>query len=204
LEFLDADSEQHFLKVQTALTAMGIPFTINPGLVRGLDYYTHTAFEYMAEGIGSITTIGGGGRYNGLVGQIGGQDKPGVGLGLGLERLLLIMEAQQVGIPPLNPIEMYVVGIGDEAEAKATTLVYELRKAGISAERDYMQRKMKGQLKAADRLEVAYVAILGEDELARAEIVVKTMATGHQQVFALDQFVQQMYLILKSRSPQHL
>ncbi len=204
LAFLDDESEQHFQKVQQALTAMGIPFNINPGLVRGLDYYTHTAFEYMADGIGSITTIGGGGRYNGLVGQIGGQDKPGVGLGLGLERLLLIMEAQQVGVPPQNPIEIYVVGLGEEAEARATALVFELRKAGISAERDYLQRKMKGQLKAADRLEAAYVAILGEDELARGEIVVKTMATGHQQSFALEQFVQQMFVILKSRSPQHL
>jgi histidyl-tRNA synthetase len=199
LDYLSDTAQQHFQAVQTALQAMAIPFEINPRMVRGLDYYTHTAFEYMAEGIGSITTIGGGGRYNGLVGQIGGQDQPGVGLGLGLERLLLIMEAQAIGIPPREPVEIYVIGMGEQAEARVTTLVYELRKAGISAERDYQQRKMKAQLKAADRQQAAYVAILGEDELARSEIIVKTMATGHQQVFNLDQFVQQMFIILKTR-----
>jgi histidyl-tRNA synthetase len=199
LDYLNDEAQQHFQSVQTALQAMAIPFEINPRMVRGLDYYTHTAFEYMAEGIGSITTIGGGGRYNGLVGQIGGQDQPGVGLGLGLERLLLIMEAQAIGIPPREPVEIYVIGMGEQAEARVTSLVYELRKAGISAERDYQQRKMKAQLKAADRQQAAYVAILGEDELVRSEIIVKTMATGHQQVFGLEQFVQQMFIILKTR-----
>ena len=200
LDYLDEEAELHFRKVREALDSMSIPYKVNPQMVRGLDYYTYTAFEYMAEGIGSITTIGGGGRYNGLVGQIGGQDQPGVGLGLGLERLLLIMESQQVGVPPKIPVEIFVVGIGEEAEARAATLVYELRKAGISAEKDYMQRKMKGQLKAADRQEATYVAILGEDELARAEIVVKTMATGHQEIYPLEKFVQHMYVILKSKS----
>lgn len=199
LDYLDDPARRHFEAVQQALTAMGIPYRINPRMVRGLDYYTHTAFEYMADGIGAITTIGGGGRYNGLVEQIGGQDQPGVGLGLGLERLLLIMEAQKVGVPPANPVEIYVVGLGEAAEARSVSLIYELRKAGISADRDYLQRKMKGQMKAADRQEASYVAILGEDELARGEIVVKTMATGHQEVYPLEQFVQQMYVTLKSK-----
>jgi histidyl-tRNA synthetase len=200
LDYLSDEAAAHFAAVRTALDGMGIPYTVNPGLVRGLDYYTHTAFEYMADGIGTITTIGGGGRYNGLVGQLGGQDQPGVGLGLGLERLLLVMDAQRVGIPPQNPPDIYVIALGEQAEQRAGTLLYELRKAGISADKDYLQRKMKGQFKAADRLQAGYVAILGEDELARGEIVVKTMATGHQETYALEQFVQKMYVILRSKS----
>ncbi|WP_127494512.1 histidine--tRNA ligase [Paenibacillus glycanilyticus] len=185
LDSLDEECNTHFDKVKTYLTDMGIPFSINPRLVRGLDYYTHTAFEYKAEGIGAIDTIGGGGRYNGLVAEIGGPDQPGVGLGLGLERTIMLLEHQQAELDNAHQIDVYVVALGEAAEREVTRLVYELRTSGIRAERDYLGRKMKAQMKSADRLQARYTAILGDDELTRGEIALKEMATGEQRVVAL-------------------
>ncbi|MEI7025290.1 histidine--tRNA ligase [Paenibacillus sp. y28] len=180
LDFLDEECRTHFAKVQQHLTAMGIEFVVNPRMVRGLDYYTHTAFEYKAEGIGSIDTISGGGRYNGLVSQIGGEDKPGVGFGIGLERVLLILDTQQVELPAAKPLDVFLVSLGEQADDELTRLLFELRSEGLLAEKDYQGRKIKGQMKAADRLQARYVAILGDDELARGEIQLKDMA-GREQ-----------------------
>ncbi len=188
LEFLDEECSSHFAAVQSHLTGMGIPFSINPRLVRGLDYYTHTAFEYKAEGIGAIDTIGGGGRYNGLVGQIGGNDQPGIGFGIGLERTVLVLEAQGVAIPQEAELAAYLVGMGEAAEREVTKLLYQLRLAGIVAEKDYLGRKMKAQMKSADRFNAKYVAILGDDELAAGEISVKRMSTGEQTKVPLSEF----------------
>jgi histidyl-tRNA synthetase len=188
LDYLDEACTAHFQAVQDDLTGMGIPYTINPRLVRGLDYYTHTAFEYKAAGIGSIDTIGGGGRYNGLVEQIGGNDQPGVGLGLGLERILLVLQAQGVEIPRPKPLDVYLIGLGNAAEKEVTQLLYQLRLNGVNAEKDYLGRKMKAQMKSADRFQASYVAILGEDELSRGEITLKNMATGDQVSVALASF----------------
>jgi histidyl-tRNA synthetase len=192
LEYLDDECRIHFEKLQGYLTEMNIPYTVNPRLVRGLDYYTHTAFEYKAEGIGAIDTIGGGGRYNGLVGSIGGNDQPGVGLGLGLERTLLILQAQGVEVPAAQPLDVYLVALGEEAEKTAVRLLYQLRQNGLLAEKDYAGRKMKAQLKSADRLNARYVAILGEDELAKGVISVKNMKDGSQVLINLIQFVTRM------------
>lgn len=192
LEHLDEECSTHFQAVQEHLTAMDIPFRINPRLVRGLDYYTHTAFEYKAAGIGAIDTIGGGGRYNGLVGQIGGNDQPGVGLGLGLERTLLILQSQGMEIPTTKPLDVYLIGLGEAAEKELPRLLHQLRKEGLRAEKDYLGRKIKAQMKSADRYQSNYVAILGDDELARGEITVKTMANGEQHTLKLDQFAAEM------------
>jgi histidyl-tRNA synthetase len=191
LEYLDEESTAHFTAVQEHLRAMNIPFRINPRLVRGLDYYTHTAFEYKAAGIGAIDTIGGGGRYNGLVSQIGGgsNDQPGVGLGLGLERMLLILQAQNVELPITKLLDVYLIGLGEAAQNEVTKQLHLLRLAGLKAEKDYLGRKIKAQMKSADRLKASFVAILGDDELARGEITVKSMANGEQQTMQLDQFV---------------
>ncbi|CAM3322317.1 histidine--tRNA ligase [Paenibacillus lupini] len=185
LDSLDEECNTHFDKVKTYLSDMGIPFTINPRLVRGLDYYTHTAFEYKAEGIGAIDTIGGGGRYNGLVSEIGGPDQPGVGLGLGLERTIMLLEHQQTELANAHQVDVYVVALGEAAEREVTRLVYELRTSGIRAERDYLGRKMKAQMKSADRLQARFTAILGDDELSRGEIALKEMATGKQRFVSL-------------------
>jgi len=186
LDNLDEDSAAHFEKVKAHLDAMGIAYTINPRLVRGLDYYTHTAFEFKAAGIGSIDTIGGGGRYNGLVSDIGGPEQTGVGFGLGLERVLLVLEKQGVELPAAVAPDLYFVALGEAAEARIVPLLNEARARGIVAEKDYGGRKMKAQLKSADRLAARYAAILGDDELARGEIVLKSLATGEQRTVALE------------------
>ncbi|MBD0381742.1 histidine--tRNA ligase [Paenibacillus sedimenti] len=185
LQYLDEECTIHFQLVQEHLEGMGIPFRINPRLVRGLDYYTHTAFEYKAAGIGAIDTIGGGGRYNGLVEQIGGNDQPGVGLGLGLERILLVLRDQGVEVPKPEPLDMYVIALGSAAEKEVTKLVYQLRQQGIAVEKDYLGRKIKAQMKSADRLNATYVAILGDDELARGEITLKKLESGDQLTVSL-------------------
>jgi len=185
LDSLDEECSAHFEKVKQCLTDMGIPYEINHRLVRGLDYYTHTAFEYKAEGIGAIDTVGGGGRYNGLVSDIGGPEQPGVGLGLGLERTILLLEHQQTELPNLHEIDVYIVALGEAADREATRLVYQLRMQGVRAERDYQGRKMKAQLKSADRLGARFTAILGDDELERGEIALKDMAKGEQRMVAI-------------------
>lgn len=194
LDSLDEECRGHFDKVQQCLVDMGIPYSINHRLVRGLDYYTHTAFEYKAEGIGAIDTIGGGGRYNGLVSDIGGPDQPGVGVGLGLERTILLLEHQNAELPNLHEIDVYVVALGEAADREATRLVYELRSRGIRAERDYQGRKMKAQLKSADRLGARFTAILGDDELNRGEIALKNMAKGEQRMVALGALADELLL----------
>ncbi|MCR8644096.1 histidine--tRNA ligase [Paenibacillus sp. N1-5-1-14] len=182
---LDDAARTHFEAVKSYLTKMGVPFQVNTRLVRGLDYYTHTAFEYKAAGIGAIDTIGGGGRYNGLVEQIGGPDQSGVGLGIGLERILLVLESQQANIPVPRPLDVYLIGLGEAAEQEVTTLLHQVRLNGLVAEKDYQGRKMKAQMKSADRYQATYVAILGDDELARGEISVKAMETGEQVLVPL-------------------
>ncbi len=200
LDHLDEDCHTHFQAVQQHLQAMHIPYTVNPRMVRGLDYYTHTAFEYKASGIGAIDTIGGGGRYNGLVAHIGGHDQPGIGFGIGLERILLVLEQQGVALPQPKPLDLYLIGLGEAAEHQIVALLYELRVLGIIAEKDYLGRKMKAQMKSADRFHASYVAILGDEELARGEISLKHMSTGEQSLLKLNGFADQF--VRMARSPQ--
>ncbi|ASA23696.1 histidine--tRNA ligase [Paenibacillus donghaensis] len=190
LDSLDEECTTHFAKVRAYLDGMGVDYSINTRLVRGLDYYTHTAFEYKAAGIGSIDTVGGGGRYNGLVEEIGGPDQPGIGFGIGLERILLILENQQVELPAAKPLDVYLVGLGEAADLEISRQLFILRSQGFAAERDYLGRKMKAQMKSADRMSARYTAILGEDELSSGVIAVKSMATGEQRTVKLEELGQ--------------
>lgn len=192
LDSLDEACRDHFEQVKKYLMEMDIPFRINHRLVRGLDYYTHTAFEYKAAGIGAIDTIGGGGRYNGLVADIGGPDQPGIGLGIGLERALLLLEAQQAETPDARTVDVFLVAMGEAAQQALPKWLLTLRRQGIAAEMDYLGRKMKGQLKAADRHRAKYAAILGEDELAAGTVTLKNLATGGQESVPLADFPKQL------------
>lgn len=192
LDSLDEECSVHFAKVQELLTAMEVDYVINHRLVRGLDYYTHTAFEYKAQGIGAIDTIGGGGRYNGLVADVGGPDQPGIGFGIGLERIALILENQQIETGGMKPLDVYLVALGEAADNKITTLLYQLRQQGFAAERDYLGRKMKAQMKSAERMQARYTAILGDDELERGEIALKSMATGEQRTVKLSDLASEL------------
>ncbi|EGL81642.1 Histidyl-tRNA synthetase [Caldalkalibacillus thermarum TA2.A1] len=184
LDYLCEDCRPHFEAVQRYLDELNIPYVINPRLVRGLDYYTQTAFEIMVEGIGAIGTICGGGRYNGLVAEIGGQDKPGIGFALSIERLLLALEKQGIELPVTDGLDCFVVTLGEAAKRQGFKLVHQWRKAGLKVEQDFLDRGLKGQLKSADRYQAKYAAIVGEDELAKGVVVLKNLATGEQQEYA--------------------
>ena len=189
MDYLNDESKAYFNKVQQYLTDLNIEFTVDPNLVRGLDYYNHTAFEIMsdAEGFGAITTLCGGGRYNGLVEDVGGPETPGIGFGLSIERFLAAHDAENVELPIEQSIDCFVVAHGDKAKDRSVSLVYELRKAGLTAEKDYEDKKMKAQFKAADRFKAKFVAVLGDDEIEKNIISVKNMETGSQVEVALDE-----------------
>jgi histidyl-tRNA synthetase len=192
IDYLNDESRRYFEKVQMYLTKLGVEFEVDPRLVRGLDYYNHTAFEIMsnAEGFGAITTLCGGGRYNGLVQEIGGPETPGIGFAFSIERLLAALEAEGISLPVAEGIDCYVVALGEKAKDESVVIVDKLRKAGIAAEKDYQDRKVKAQFKAADRLQAKYVAIIGDEELEKNVINVKDMATGEQVEVALDSFTE--------------
>lgn len=190
-DYLTDDSAAYFSQVKKYLDALGISYVVDPNLVRGLDYYNHTAFEIMstASGFGSITTLCGGGRYNGLVEDIGGPDMPGIGFAMSIERLLLALEAEGIELDVQEGLDMYVVTMGEEAKLKAVELVSSFRTKGISADMDYLDRKMKAQMKAADRASAKFVIVLGETELAEGAVNVKVMETGNQEKIAFHDLV---------------
>ena len=199
LDYLNEASNEYFEKVQSYLTNMGISFEVDATLVRGLDYYNNTAFEIMVEGegFGAITTLCGGGRYNGLVEEIGGPETPGIGFGLSIERLLLALETQGVELPVQKDLDAYLVVMGNEAKDKAPQLLHNLRSHGIVVDGDYLGKKMKGQIKAADRQNAAYALILGEEELVNDSIIVKTLETGNQELVSLDEVASFLFTKLK-------
>ncbi len=191
LDYLNEDSRKYFEKVQQYLKDLDIPFEVDSNLVRGLDYYNHTAFEIMsdAEGFGAITTLCGGGRYNGLVEELGGPETPGIGFALSFERFIAALEAENISLNVKQEIDCYIVAVGEKARDYSVKLLHKLRMAGFSAERDYLNRKIKGQFKAADRCHAKYAAILGDNELEANKINLKKMDTGEQEEISLDEFI---------------
>ncbi|RWZ59977.1 histidine--tRNA ligase [Halobacillus fulvus] len=194
LDYLNDYSKNYFEQVKVYLDEMGIEYVIDPNLVRGLDYYNHTAFEIMseAEGFGAITTLSGGGRYTGLVQEVGGPETSGIGFAMSIERLLMALEAEGIELPIDEELDTYVVALGDEAEKAAVRLTYNLRKAGVQVDKDYLGKKMKAQFKAADRQGAKYVLVLGDQELENNRINVKDMSTGEQKEISLDDVVEYM------------
>lgn len=200
IDYLNDDSKAYFEKVQKYLKNLDIDFTVDPNLVRGLDYYNHTAFEIMSdsEGFGAITTLCGGGRYNGLTEEIGGPEAPGIGFALSIERFIAALEAEKVDLPLNKGIDCYLVSLGEEAKDYTVGLLQKLRMAGYSAERDYLDRKIKAQFKAADRSDAKFVAVLGEDELKANKINVKSMESGEQTELDLDSFIEKFTELYQS------
>jgi len=188
LDYLTPEAKAHFEQAQTFLNALEIPYEIDATMVRGLDYYNHTIFEIMtnSKSLGQgYTTICAGGRYNGLVKELGGPETSGVGFGLGVERLLVLMDAENIAFPTADQLDVYVVGIGDEASATTLKLVQAVRGAGLTAERDYLDRKPKAQFKSADRLNAHYTMTVGESELENGVVNLKSMATGEETQVAM-------------------
>ncbi len=183
-DYLNEESASYFEQVKKYLDVLGISYVVDPNLVRGLDYYNHTTFEIMstAEGLGAITTLCGGGRYNGLVEEIGGPESPGIGFAMSIERLLLALEAEGKELDTESQLDMYIVAMDEEAKLKAVELASSFRAKGISTELDYSNRKMKAQMKSADRQNAQWVIVLGESELAEQKATVKNMSSGHQEM----------------------
>jgi histidyl-tRNA synthetase len=178
-EHLDAASVAHGERVQAGLRALGISFEIDDTLVRGLDYYTHTLFEFQSSALGNAqSTILGGGRYDGLIEQLGGAPTPGIGFGSGIERVLLTCDAEGVFPAPERRIDAFVVDVTDGMAA--VTLTHALRAAGVSADRAFDGRSMKSQMKAADRSSARLALIVGEDEVAGGTVTVRDLATSEQ------------------------
>ena len=155
------DCKEHFRRLQEYLTAMDMPFTVNPHIVRGLDYYTRTVFEFVSSQIGAQGTVCGGGRYDGLVEEMGGNPTPGLGFGMGLERLMLVLEAQGVELPAQPTCDVYLAGIGDAASRRAFLLAQELKEDGLHAQSDLCGRGLKAQMKYADKIGAKYAVVLG-------------------------------------------
>lgn len=187
---LDEECTNHFNQVQALLTAMDIPFTVDPGIVRGLDYYTRTVFEFVSNDIGAQGTVCGGGRYDKLVDEIGGKHVPAVGFGAGMERLIIVRDAENNA--PLAPAtrDIFIGYRGDAAMMEAFKLVNSLRQVGISAESDHLQRSIKAQMKYANKINARYSMIIGESELEEKSVKLKEMESGDEVTIPLNQFVQ--------------
>ncbi len=180
LDYLCDDCREHFEKVKAYLDDMGIDYEIDTGIVRGLDYYTKTVFEFVSGNIGAQGTICGGGRYDGLISQLGGQATPGMGFGCGLERLIMVMEAVGAPFPEPPKTDIYLAPLGDLADRPVEKLVYDLRQLGVSAERDLVGRGLRAQMKHADRIGARFSAVIGDGELESKVLRVKNMETGEQ------------------------
>jgi len=190
LDSLGEECKHHFEMVKTLLDEMGIEYTVDPGIVRGLDYYTRTVFEFISTDIGAQGTICGGGRYNNLVEELGGAPTPAVGFAVGLERLLMVAEAEK-GKKEFTPSrDIFIGSIGEKALIKAHRLVYQLRQAGISAEADHLGKSVKAQMKYGDKIGAKYSMILGDDEINTGKSVIKNMETREQTEVVLSDIVQ--------------
>lgn len=189
MDYLCDDCRESFEELKENLDAMGIAYTVDTGIVRGLDYYTKTAFEFVTTSIGAQGTVCGGGRYDDLIEEVGGPSTPGVGFGLGIERLLLLMEADGIEIPAPDDGGVLIAVMGKEAKKCGLSLMQQLRSQGLTAHMDIMERNIKGQFKYADRLGAAYTVVIGDNELQENKVVLKTMATGTQEDISMDDIV---------------
>jgi len=187
LDFLTPECQAHFDTVKKLLEELDIPYEVDPRLVRGLDYYTQTVFEVQVTGLGSQNAIGGGGRYDNLVEELGGASTPALGFGSGIERLALTLANHQIDIPSLTKKPYFLLPLGDEAIQQAIPLAKKLRDHGIPVELDYRFGSFKSQLKYADKLGAGFVLILGENELKSGVIVLKNMESGEQKELPLSQ-----------------
>ena len=187
LDHLSDSAKVHFEQVLGHLDALGVPYTVNPRMVRGLDYYTKTTFEFVHDGLGAQSGIGGGGRYDGLMAQLGGQPLSGIGFGLGVDRTMLALQAEGKAAADPARVEVFGVPLGEAATARLVVLAAQLRAAGIRTDLAYGGRGVKGAMKAADRSGAKYALVLGDRDLADGQIGLKDLATGEQRQIAISE-----------------
>ena len=186
LDYLSPESKANFAEVQSHLTALGIAFTINPRMVRGLDYYTGTTFEFVHDLLGAQSGIGGGGRYDGLMGEIGGQDITGIGFGIGLDRTLLAVEAEGVALPETFVSDLFIIPMGQPSKSAALKYAADLRAAGFKVELAFGDRALKTAMKMADKSGARYSMVIGDEEMASGVVEVKEMSSGTANSVRLD------------------
>lgn len=195
LDYLCDDCREHFETVKKYLTAQNIDFTVNPQIVRGLDYYTKTVFEFVSNSIGAQGTVCGGGRYDGLIEELGGQKTPSLGFGLGLERLMLLMEAQGCEYPEDARPDLFIAALGEKATLKAIDIAKDMRAEGYSCLYDLNSRSLRAQMKYADKLNAKYTIVIGDSEVEEGVAKLKDMQTGEETEIALATFVSGYYSI---------
>ena len=195
LDYLCDDCKQHFEKVKGYLDAMGIEYIVNPQIVRGLDYYTKTVFEFVSDSIGAQGTVCGGGRYDGLIEELGGAKTPSLGFAMGLERLQLVMEAQGCKFPEPEKTDLFIVALGEKATLKAIEIAKDMRSEGFSVQYDLNERSIRAQMKYADKIGAKFNVVIGDNEVDSNKASLKNMQTGDSSDVALDTFVNGFYSI---------
>lgn len=202
LDSLCSDCNDHFSAVKQTLDLLAVSYRENRFMVRGLDYYTRTTFEFITDALGAQAAVGAGGRYDGLLRQLNGPDLPGIGFALGMERLILLMEQQEDRTPPQQTTDLFVAALGEKAAVHASMLVHALRRLGLAAAMDYSGRSLKAQMKQAGRVNSRFTLIIGDNELAGEEGILRDMNSQEQTRFSLspavDEQAQQMAAILSA------
>jgi histidyl-tRNA synthetase len=196
LDFLCSDCNNHFVQVKSLLAFLNTPFVINNRMVRGLDYYTRTAFEVTTNDLGAQNAVAGGGRYNGLVSFLGGPEVPGIGFAVGFERLVACLPQES---HHQFKTDLFIAALGSEAQKIAFNLTHQLRVSGLSTEMDYSDKSLKSQLKKADKLNCSYALIVGEKEIAEKQAVLRNMITKDQQTILMDKLLESITKIIKER-----
>jgi len=192
IDNLCKDCSEHFDGLKIGLDNLGISYFVDKNIVRGLDYYTKSVFEFVSNGIGAQGTVCGGGRYDGLIEACGGNPTPGIGFAVGIERLLMVMESQGIIIPQTDRVDIYIATIGEKAVKFAEKLIYELRNEGLIAEKDLMNRSLKAQMKYADKLDATYSLVLGDNEIDSNKAFLKNMKTSEQKEVSLDTIIRRL------------
>lgn len=204
LDYLCDDCKEHFESVKAHLNAMGIEYTVNPHIVRGLDYYTRTVFEFVSGDIGAQSTVCGGGRYDGLISQMGGQSVESLGFAMGIERLMLVLKNQQKELPEPQSCDLYIAPLGEKASLKATELSAKLREDGFRIQTDICGRGLKAQMKFADKTGAKYTVVLGDNEIETDSAKLKDMQSGEITEIKLSSIVEDFSAIINARALKSL
>ncbi len=204
IDFLCEECSEHFEKVKSYLDIAGVKYEVNPTIVRGLDYYTKTVFEFVSDNIGAQGTVCGGGRYDGLIEELGGQHTPSLGCAMGIERLLLLIESSGVEIPKPDTCDLYIASMGENASLKAFALAEEVRKSGLSAQCDIVGRGLRPQMKFADKIGAKFSVVLGDNEIEENKAEVKNMETGEKTPVSLTDFAKEFEDIMINAQTQRI
>lgn len=196
-DYLCDECREHFASVQKYLDAAGVEYTVNPTIVRGLDYYTKTVFEFVTDFIGAQGTVCGGGRYDGLIEELGGKHLPSLGFAMGIERLLMLMDKQGIEIPEPSTCDLYVAVMGEKASLKSFEIIKAVRFCGLIAETDVVGRGLRAQMKYADKIGAKFSMVLGDNEIEQGKAVIKNMSSGEQTEIVLDDTFAEKFMVLQ-------